>query len=173
MMLRIKIHMQFRKVFNDSHPLVFAYGYFFPAPALKKSRVVQSDDEIEQVRPISTLFSFNSQFDSNVSQQSLQRLPKPLPAQRDYQHVKTPNLRSPLFYSRTKPRMLMRFSIHRRRLVESHGEHVFFASTSGISDYWPVNSYSISLPILEQKVPCKQLWLSRQLSVAISRLIIL
>ena len=57
MLLRIKIYMQFCKVSNDSHSLAFAYGYFFSAPALKKSRVVQSDDEIIEVtRPFSMFY---------------------------------------------------------------------------------------------------------------------
>ena len=142
MLLRVKIYMQFCKVSNDSHSLAFTYGYFFSAPALKKSHVVQSDDETEEVRPISTFFfQFPIQFQCNSIAARAATTSKAALSMRDYHHLKTLNLKRLPFYSRRKPRMLMHFSIYQRRLVESHREHVFFASTFGIYQYWPFITY--------------------------------
>jgi hypothetical protein len=121
--------------------LIIAYSHFSSASTSKKSHVELSDNETEEVLPISTIFFFRSNFNfiNNVLQKNLQQ---PLEVQgtrsdRTHHHLKTLNLRHPPFHSKTKQRMLMCSSIHPRRSVESHEEPAFFASTSNFLLYLP------------------------------------
>ena len=62
--------------------------------------------------------------------------------QRNDHRLKTLNRRHPPFHWKTKQRMLMHFSIHQKRSVKSHEEHVFFASMFEIpSSYIALTSH--------------------------------